>query len=269
VRSKLKERKPRRNLSPLSTVVFLFLMTSLIVYAEPSTHTLIKIVDQKGRAVNGIVVKAIGGVVRQLNSTHFLVESNTTFVLRVVLYNVTVFQKSLKLGGSFVVKAAIVDMVVKSPSPDLLIEVRLIGSNKSWRFIGKRKYTISQVPVGTYRIVIKGSRNFEKTVYFTGGTVDISEEYRLSREALSIMLATLLSAPSYACYRASKRRGKLQKLKSLKKNEKYERYMGNRDKDARLNGQKNMKVKLVAEGKREVTRGIRRRTLAEILEMLP
>ena len=269
MRSKLKERKPRRNLSPLSTVVFLFLMTSLIVYAEPSTHTLIKIVDQKGRAVNGIVVKAIGGVVRQLNSTHFLVESNTTFVLRVVLYNVTVFQKSLKLGGSFVVKAAIVDMVVKSPSPDLLIEVHLVSSSKSWRFIGKREYIISQAPAGTYRIIVKGSKTVEKILYFTGGTIDISKEYRTSEKAVPTILITLLPACSYTGYRVLKGRRKALKLRYRKRNKKPKRSASYKNKNTKISEQQNMKVKPIAEERRIVVKEVKKRTLAEILEILP
>jgi len=180
----------------LETMIILLIINAISTNAEPECST-IQVYDQYGRAVPGLEVKAVGGSVQPINYSHYMVcGSGDVFLLRVYLYNVTVYQGYLRLGENYIIKAGIVDMHIEAPS-ELKITVCLVGSGKCWSLFGDNSYVIRQVPVGTYKITVHGLFRTEKTVYFNGGTISVTEEHGLV-SGLTILIPLLVTATAAA-----------------------------------------------------------------------
>ena len=179
------------------------LLSAAAVSASP---TLLRVTDQYGRTVsNQVKVAVLGGDARLYNATHWLIDTEASAPVRVELYNVTVWQGILETGKSYVVKASVVEMLVETPDPGLVVEVELAGSGKRWRLVGEREYRLYPLPVGTYIIKAHGAVDVEKTIYFTGGRIKISPEIGY-RPALPVLAMASLPAIGYAGYRAAKKR---------------------------------------------------------------
>ena len=110
------------------------LLSAAAVSASP---TLLRVTDQYGRTVsNQVKVAVLGGEARLYNATHWLIDTEASAPVRVELYNVTVWQGILEAGRSYVVKASVVEMLVETPDPGLVVEVELAGSGKRWMLVG-------------------------------------------------------------------------------------------------------------------------------------
>ena len=173
-----------KNLTPkekriLIEAVKLATITALIaptlVKAQP---ILVAIQDQKGNNITNLVkINVVGCTVKAYNSSHFILEMVKPCILKVYLYNITVWQGSLEPNNSYVVKAAVVEMKIKSPSRDIPITVRLLGTDKEWHLYGEKEYTIYPVPAATYNISLPG-KSF--TIYYNGGELRFVKEFATS-----------------------------------------------------------------------------------------
>lgn len=241
----------------LETIIIILIINAISTNAEPECST-IQVYDQSGRTVPGLDVKAVGGSVQPINYTHYKVcGSGDGFLLRVYLYNVTVYQGYLRLGENYIIKTGVVDMRVEAPS-EVKITVCLVGSGKCWSLFGENSYVIRQVPVGTYRITVQGIFRTEKTVYFNGGTISVKEDSGL---AIGLMLLIPLLAAATAAAIAAKRGdifGSWRKTAYVKKREKPRTSIS-------LASEDNKSEK----PKQRLRYSLRGKTLAEILEETP
>lgn len=244
-------------LTMLETIIIILVINAISTNAEPECST-IQVYDQSGRAVPSLEVKAVGGSVQPINYSHYMVcGSGDGFLLRVYLYNVTVYQGYLRLGKNYIVKAGVVDMQIEAPS-ELKITVCLVGSIKCWSLFGYNSYVIRQVPVGTYKITVQGLFRTEKTVYFNGGTISVTEERGLAG-VLTILIPLLVTAMAAAI--AGKRDGIFEswrKTTSVKK----------REKPRTVNTPASVDEKSETPNQR-LRYSLRGKTLAEILEETP
>jgi|GEM_PF-6413952 len=168
-----KSKKALLEYCTLSILLLVLLLT--IVQAAP---TLVTIQDQQGRTITQLVkVQVIGCTIRAYNSSHFILEMEKSCILKVSLYNITVWQGSLEPNNSYVVKAAVVEMKIKSPSRDIPITVRLLGTDKEWHLYGEKEYTIYPVPAATYNKSLPG-KSF--TIYYNGGELRFVKEFATS-----------------------------------------------------------------------------------------
>lgn len=189
--------------APLAVVAAAALAT--VALAEPSGVAVVRVVDQYGNTVSHLVrLEVLGARAYRLNATHWAVRCNASVPARVLLYNVTVWQGALEPDRSYVVRAGVVRMVVRSPDPSLAIEVTLVGSGKTWRLVGRREYQLYPVPTGTYRVVVHGATVVERTLYFTGGVIEVASGVEYRPGLLPLLAVALVPAAAYAGYRAVK-----------------------------------------------------------------
>ena len=151
---RLSVRQKKRLLYSFRFLSFILIIFVSRVSCKPS---LVTIVDQSGRVIDNVSINVVGGRVREFNSTHYIIFSNGSYLLKIFLYNVTVYQGTLASGKNYVVKCSVADMRIRVPGPDITVEVYLVGSGKSWRLLGRREYVLRQVPFGTYKVLLKGS----------------------------------------------------------------------------------------------------------------
>ena len=132
------------------TIVALTILAPTIVQATP---TLVTIIDQKENTITNLVkTSVVGCSVRTYNSSHFILEMEKPCILKVSLYNITVWQGSLEPNNSYIVKASVVEMKIKSPSRDIPIIVSIIGSGKTWRLYGEKEYKLYPMPLSLIHI---------------------------------------------------------------------------------------------------------------------
>lgn len=251
-RNKLTFRQKKRLLYSFRFLSIIFLLLVVKVASKPS---LVKIVDQSGRTIDNVSIDVVGGQVREYNATHYIINSNSSYLLKIFLYNVTVYQGTLMSGRNYVVKCSVADMRIRVPSPDITVKVYLIGSGKSWRLLGRREYVLRQVPFGTYKVFIKGSIEKEEIFYFTGGVLDVSQTIRYDNKALVMLFAAFLPSSIYLGYlavRKHKRRFK-----------------------ARVENQRRLRIRnvqnVVSKKKSDMDKKkrVRKGTLADVLMSLP
>jgi len=248
-------------------------------FAEPYSYLLVT--DQRGSTVNTDVlrVEALSGIVRVVNSTHFLVKVNgSSALVRILLYNVTVWQGTVEAGKCYTVKASIVEMTIESPDPSLVIYLYLVGGNKTWKLYGKRSYTIYPVPVATYRVVICGSARIEKTIYFTGGVIKLTSN-SVSPQLYYIVLLSATPLGIYSSYRVVKSRRRFRKHRKTKRTPVKKHYLKNEKtmmesvelKPRKKQVEKTKKKPIMKHNKETARKAInlKNKTLADILELLP
>ena len=213
--------------------LILILLCIPIVYAEPYDYAYLHVTDQRGKTVdtNILEIEALSGIVEIINSTHYMIKMNGSALVRVLLYNITVWQGTVEAGKCYTVKAGIIEMTIESPDPSLVIYVTLIGGNRTWKLYGRGKYKIYPVPVATYRIAIHGSTKIERTLYFTGGVIRLSSN-SISPQLYYIVLLSVTPIGAYSSYRViksrrrfSRRKRKPTKKHHLKQEKKHEKTM--------------------------------------------
>ncbi len=236
----------------LYTFRFLSIIFILLVADAYSKPSLVKVVDQNSRVINNVSIDVVGGYNKRYNSTHYIIYSNDSFLLRIYLYNITVFQDTLRGGLNYVVRCSVADMKIRVPSPDINVKVYLVGSDRNWSLIGRREYVLRQVPFGTYRIVLKGSVVRERTFYFTGGIVDVSKNVFFNNLFIVVLFIAFIPSLMYLFYILLVRhRKKIRSMRTGKRSMKKEIKQKTATKD---------------KGKRRATR---KGTLADILYSLP
>ena len=246
----------------LAAVLVLITLVPLSL-ADP-TCSLVGVVDQYGRPIPGLEVRAVGGSVERVNSTHFRVcGRGGQFAFEASLYNVTVYQGVHEYGRDYLARAAVVDMVIKAPR-DVRVTVCLAGSGKCWELLGKDEYVIRQVPVGTYRVVARGVTTLEETVYYTGGTLEITSTVRITPSLLPLLLAPVVIYGGYKAVRSRREIGaRLPRPRLVKP-----KFEGLRKPKKRAEKpRKSPRKPKGGSGGRRVRR--KQRTLAEILAELP
>ena len=182
------------------TIVAILIVAPIVVQATP---TLVTIIDQKENIITNLVkTSVVGCSVRAYNSSHFILEMEEPCILKVYLYNITVWQGSLKPNNSYVVKASVVEMKIKSPSRDISITVRLVGLDKEWQLYGEKEYTIYPVPAATYNISLPG-KSF--SIYYNGGELRVVKDFVTSPN-LPLLALAVIPLASYGGYKAFKQR---------------------------------------------------------------
>lgn len=201
-----------KNLTPkekriLIEAVKLATITALIaptlVKAQP---ILVAIQDQQGNNITNLVkISVVGCMAKMYNTTHFMLEAEKTCILKVSLYNVTVWQGSLEPGRNYIVTASVVEMKISSPSRDIPITVSLVGSDKRWQLYGEKEYRLYPVPAATYNISLPG-KSF--TVYYTGGELKVVRDFSAAPQ-LPLLALVILPLAGYGGYRALRGKGNL------------------------------------------------------------
>ena len=261
-----------------------FFVCAVGVYAQPTGYSYLRITDQAGRTVRTdvLAIEVLSGSVDIVNSTHYVIKTNCSALVRVLLYNITVWQGTVEAGKCYTVKASIVEMTIESPDPSLVIYLYLVGGNKTWKLYGKRSYTIYPVPVATYRVVICGSARIEKTIYFTGGVIKLTSN-SVSPQLYYIVLLSATPLGIYSSYRVVKSRRRFRKHRKTKRTPVKKHYLRQEMKHEKtmiesieLKPRKKQvektKKKPVMKHNKETTRkaiNLKNKTLADVLELLP
>jgi len=243
-------------LAPLAVAALLLVLaTARYAYAGPSY---LAVVDQRGVPVRHAVVEVVGGKAVRINDSHWAVEAEGSFIVRILLYNVTIFQRTLT-PGNYTLKTLVVPMHIVAP-PEVKVEICLVGSNRCWSFHGHTEYTLKQVPVGTYRIRVKGVVETEKTVYFTGGTIRVGSDVYVDYRLAPLLALTLLVPGAYLTREKLKSR-----RRRLAKHEKK-----TKTHETKVSNKKEKRLRTIQQKKKEKRKKRREQeTLAEILQRIP